>query len=647
MSLLQPVRAYLAADGVLAQRIQGFAPRLAQQEMAEAVAEVLSGSCSLVSEAGTGTGKTFAYLVPALLSGKKVIVSTGTKTLQDQLFHRDLPMVRDALGLPVRIALLKGRANYLCPQRLLLARQQGELFPDRQSANDFSEVEAWAGRTVRGDIGELDGIPEDSGVWPLVTSTADNCLGQKCPQFKDCFVLKARKDANQADVLVINHHLFFADIALHDEGFGELLPGAEAVILDEAHQLADIAANFFGASFSSRQCVELSRDSLRAEQLEAGDVPGLAARCDGLEQALKTLRKAFPKDSQRAAWQTVAAAEGVQDGLKAVREALSDLEDLLERLAERGDSLDSCYRRCQALAQTLHRITREPPPDQVQWFETYPRNFVLRLTPLGIAEQFRNYRERQQRAWVFTSATLSVGESFNHFCNELGLDGDIVERRWESPFDFKRAALLYVPQDLPDPRDAAYTAAAVAAALPMLHLSKGRAFFLFTSHRALQQAAELLADHELDYPLLVQGTLPRAQLLARFRELGNAVLLGTGSFWEGVDVRGEALSCVIIDKLPFASPGDPVLEARIKYLREQGGNPFMDYQLPRAVISLKQGVGRLIRDVTDHGVLMICDPRLISKPYGRIFLNSLPDMYKTRYLDKVEGFFNWVANNGE
>lgn len=634
---------YFGDTGVLAKKLSGFAPRRQQQEMAEAVAQALEQGHCLVSEAGTGTGKTFAYLVPALLSGKKVIISTGTKTLQDQLFQRDLPVVREALGVPVTVALLKGRANYLCPYRLRLSGQQGELFPDRETVSEFSEIVAWAKRTQSGDIMEMRGIPDDSAVWPMVTSTAENCLGQNCPDFKGCFVVKARKDANAADVLVINHHLFFADMALHEEGFGELLPGAEAVIFDEAHQLPHVASNFFGDSFSSRQCAELSHDSIQAERLELGDNPLIAERCQQMEKMATRLFKALGQKNQRSAWQVVAEDAKVQLALKELREALSDVEQILETVAERSKTLENSYRRSQELQQALFRITEYPPANHVQWFETFSHNFILHLTPLGIAQQFNKYRSTQNRSWIFTSATLSVGEDFSHFCRQMGLEGDVRSQRWDSPFDYRRAALLYVPQNLPEPRSEAYTAAVVNAALPVLEMSKGRAFFLFTSHRALQEAAEMLEDEGLDYPLLVQGRMPRAELLEQFRALGNAILLGTGSFWEGVDVRGEALSCVIIDKLPFASPGDPVMEARIKHLREQGGNPFIDYQVPQAVISLKQGVGRLIRDVTDRGVLMLCDPRLIDKPYGRIFLNSLPEMYKTRFADKVEKFFTWAA----
>ncbi len=629
----------LSDKGLLAKKIPGFAPRQAQQEMAMAIETVLAEGSTLVCEAGTGTGKTFAYLVPGLLSGKRLLISTGTKTLQDQLFKRDLPLVREALGLPVSIALLKGRANYLCLYRLELATQDNFLFSELKNIAHLAQIKDWSGRTRSGDLAELGDIPEDSMIWSQISSTADNCLGQECPQFRDCYVLKARRKANEAEVLVINHHLFFADMALSEEGFGELLPGVEAVIFDEAHQLPDIAANFFGTQVSSRQCLELCHDSLRAEQLEAGDCPAIGEQAKKLESTVKALRTAFGEVPERGGWHYLQRNQEFPVALEAMRNALKLLENSLGSIAERGASLESCYARSRELQTRLQAIVDQPPDGQIQWYELFKRSFVLHLTPLSVAERFHSYQSKQTRAWVFTSATLSVGELFEHFCAQLGLEA-AQTRRWESPFDFRHAALLYVPPDLPEPRSQDYTRSLVRSALPVLQASQGRAFFLFTSHRALREAADWLEDAELPYPLLVQGSLPRAQLLERFRELGNAVLLGTGSFWEGVDVRGESLSCVIIDKLPFASPGDPVIEARINQLREAGGNPFHDYQLPQAVIALKQGSGRLIRDEQDRGLLMLGDPRLVEKPYGRIFLDSLPPMPKTRKLETVQRFFS-------
>lgn len=626
----------LGVDGPLAQALAGFAPRAPQQEMAEAVAAAMARAEVLVTEAGTGTGKTYAYLVPALLFNNKVIISTGTKHLQDQLFHRDLPAVRDALALPVDVALLKGRANYLCLQRLDLAIGDGRL-PTRADVADLHKVSQWAGRTRRGDIAEVDDIAEDAAVWPWVTSTADNCLGQECPRFSDCFVLKARRAAQEADVVVVNHHLLLADMALKEEGFGELLPGAAAFIIDEAHQLPEIALQFFGVTVGSRQLAELCRDVVTEHTREAGDMPELVLAAEQLDRRIADTRIAMGAASRRAAWSELAADHTLNSALNETQNALARLQDLLREAAARGAGLNQCWQRSVALAERLDIFTSAAQHDQVQWFETYTRSFALHLTPFEVGETFQNHMERFKAAWVFTSATLAVGNDFSHFTSQLGLQ-DVRSTRWDSPFDYQRNALMYLPARMPLPSAPDYTAAVTAAALPVLEASGGRAFLLFTSHRALQEAAQQLRDR-LPYPLLVQGTAPRRELLHRFRMLGNAVLLGTSSFWEGVDVRGEALSVVIIDKLPFASPGDPVLQARLDALRRRGGEPFRDAQLPQAAIALKQGVGRLIRDVNDRGVLMLCDPRLTTKPYGKLFLNSLPAMPRTRTLDDVRRFF--------
>ncbi len=632
----------LGADGPLARHIPGFAPRRQQQEMAEAVASALDNHGLLIAEAGTGTGKTFAYLVPALLCGQKVLISTGTKNLQDQLYHRDLPTVRKALGVATSIALLKGRANYLCPHRLQVTEAGGRLAPAQQ--DQLARVRSWAGRTDSGDIAELDGIPEDAPIWPRVTSTTDNCLGGECPCYADCFVVKARKAAQAAEVLVVNHHLFFADMALRDEGFGEVLPGVNAFIFDEAHQLPEVAGNFFGVNLGSRQLLDLSRDALLEIHAEAPDPREAKDIAASLEKAVRDFRLSLGRFARRAPWQ------GGGSAMDVLRQALGELEVYLESVAECGKGLERCWRRSQELQAQLLRFVDGPAPAANQedgeeaapkpailWFETTPRGFMLHETPLDIGDTFRSYVERQKSAWIFTSATLAVGSSFAHFAHGLGLD-ESHGRQWDSPFDYPRQTLLYLPPQLPEPSSPDHTEAVVQAALPVLAASRGRAFFLMTSHRALKAAAELLRDY-VAYPLLVQGDAPRGELLARFREAGDAVLVGTSSFWEGVDVRGEALSVVIIDKLPFAAPDDPVLAARLKAMREQGMNPFMAHQLPQAVITLKQGVGRLIRDVNDRGVLMICDPRLQTKPYGRVFRASLPPMPVTREVADVQAFF--------
>ncbi|MBU1191174.1 MAG: ATP-dependent DNA helicase [Gammaproteobacteria bacterium] len=625
-----------AAAGLLARKLPGYAPRAAQRSMAEAVATTLDKGGQLVVEAGTGTGKTFAYLAPALLSGRKVIVSTGTKHLQDQLFDRDLPTLRSALGVSTRIALLKGRANYLCLHRLDLAAAEGR-FSSRAQASELEQIRSWAGRTKSGDIRELAEVAEDSPLWPRVTSTSDNCLGSDCPNYNDCHVMKARRAAQDAELLVINHHLLFADMALKEEGFGELLPGVDAVIVDEAHQIPEVATQFFGLSLGSRQLAGIARDAVQEHLREAGDMGDLPEAAASLEKAVAELRLAMGPGSQRQPWKALGDHPRLRAALEDVASQLDDLRGWLEAAAPRGRGLENCWRRAERVHERLQLVVGKPPTDYVHWVETFTRGFAIHFTPLSIAPLFRAQLATLDNTWIFTSATLAVGDSFEHFVGALGLD-EPRTLRLDSPFDYAHNALLYLPPNMPEPRDDTYTEAVIRIARDVVSASGGRAFLLFTSHRALQEAAAALSA-SLKYPVLVQGQAPRAELLARFRQLGDAVLLGTGSFWEGVDVRGEALSMVLIDKLPFASPGDPVLQARIDTLRAAGGNPFFDVQVPEAVITLKQGAGRLIRDVQDRGVLVLCDPRLVNKGYGRVFRASLPPMPVTKQLADVQAFF--------
>ncbi len=625
----------LGDDGALANAIRGFVPRPAQREMAAAIERTLADAGVFIAESGTGTGKTFAYLVPVLLSGKKTLISTGTRHLQDQIYHRDLPQVRDALQVPVSVALLKGRANYLCRHRLARTAAEGR-FASRVQAADFQKLADWARQTRRGDIAETSAVPEDSELWPLVTSTADNCLGAGCPDFDKCCVNAARREALAADVVVVNHHLFFADLALRDEGFSQLLPGAEAVVFDEAHQLPEIASVFFGQTLSASQLNGLARDVVAEDLREKSGVAGLPKAARKLEKAVADFRLVFGREVKRG---TLAELEDDKPFRAALTELTARLDGLAQALAlaaPKGQGLANCHRRALELGERLTLI-RDATSDYVSWYETGARGFSLYLTPLDISGPFRGRIEGSGKAWLFTSATLAINKSFTHFQGQLGLE-HAETGLWDSPFDYARHTLLYLPAGLPNPGSPDYTAAVIEAALPVLRASCGRAFVLFTSHRALRLAEELLRDR-LDHPLLVQGEAPRSVLLENFRALGNAVLLGTGSFWEGVDVRGEALSCVIIDKLPFAAPDDPVLQARGRAMEEEGRNPFMEYQLPAAVIALKQGAGRLIRDEHDRGVLMLCDPRLLSRPYGKTFLASLPPMPRTRALADVEKFF--------
>ncbi|GMU43628.1 MAG: ATP-dependent helicase [Lysobacterales bacterium] len=613
-----------------------FTPRGQQQRMATAIEAALDERGALIVEAGTGTGKTFAYLVPVLLQNRRVIVSTGTKTLQDQLFHRDLPRVCATLKLNPKKALLKGRANYLCLHRLELAEEQARL-ASREAVRDLAQIRAWARLTRAGDRMELDAVPEDSSVWPWVTSTADNCLGSECPKFNDCFVVKARRKAQESDVVVVNHHLLFADLAIKREGFGEILPGAQAFILDEAHQIAEVASQFFTTSLSFRQLVELCRDTLTEAGAQAGALALLKAPVGEVEQRSREFRLALDNLPIKGPWWAAAGQPGVEDARATLEAALTALASAIESQAERSTGLAACSARAAEAVTRMQRACGGAREGEVCWYELFQRGYALHATPLDAAEPLAEYREASRAAWVATSATLAVGSSFALFQATTGF-GDAATLQLDSPFDYPNQALLYQPLRLPEPNQRGYTEAVVDATLPVLAASKGRAFLLFTSHRALREAAEILRARTR-YPLFVQGERPRPALLADFIASGNGVLLGAASFWEGVDVPGEALSVVVIDKLPFAQLGDPVMEARLEAIRQSGGNPFRDYQLPSAVLALKQGAGRLIRSSRDRGVLMLCDPRINTKAYGRQFLDSLPPMRRTRAVADVEDFF--------
>ena len=630
----------LAAGGALARAIAGFEPRDVQQRMADAVTEAINDDAELVVEAGTGTGKTFAYLVPTILSGRRIIVSTGTKALQDQLFHRDLPRVRRALGRSLKTALLKGRANYLCWYRLEQTRSDGFL-ASRRDADQLVQINAWAHRSQHGDISELDSVTEDAALWPRVTSTADNCLGAECPFFQDCFVVKARRAAQEADLVVVNHHLLFADLAIKREGFGEILPGAEVFVLDEAHQIPELAGQFFGESINTRQWQELVTDALRESAGAAGTRAALQQVGPGIEHLLRELRLAVDQAPRRGAWPPLRDQPRVAEVLQALGGAVEALIAALNTVAEASEGLRSITDRAEILRKRLGLYLEAAPEDHVLWYELTERSLTVTATPLDVAVPLREFRQRQRAAWIFTSATLSVGGRFEHFTRAMGLDAART-LSLPSPFDFARQTLCYLPADLPAPNSGLHTAALLAAVLPVLKASNGRAFLLFTSHRALQAAALLLGKEP--WPLFVQGTAPRTALLEAFRASGNGVLLGAASFWEGVDVRGDALSVVVIDKLPFAAPDDPVLDARIRRSREAGGNPFADIQIPAAVIALKQGVGRLIRDVTDRGVLVLGDPRLTQSGYGKVFLKSLPPLPITHHIEEVERFFATIPS---
>jgi ATP-dependent DNA helicase DinG len=615
--------------------------------MAQAVAHAIALREPLVAEAGTGTGKTFAYLVPALLYGGKVIVSTGTKTLQDQLFERDLPLIRDALAAPITVALLKGRANYVCHHHLERTARE-ERLPSREDARHLPKIVAFARASERGDRAELADVPENASIWPLVTSTRDNCLGASCAFHRECFVMKARKDALDADVVVVNHHLFFADVTLRDEGLAELLPACNTVILDEAHQLPDTATLFFGEQASAGQLAELARDAEAIARTDLRDVPDLPDAGASLVPLIRKLRLAAGEVTGKFAQQAMAGRASFVAALDELAAGLDRLAAETQLFAERSEDVAVLARRAEAAAVCVARWKAGLRGDDdethqwIRWIDVGTQGFQLHASPLSVADIFRRQVEQTGRAWIFTSATLAVGRDFSHYTAQLGLR-DATTGCWDSPFDYATQGLLYVPRGLPAPNSIEHTNAVVDAALPVLKASGGRAFLLFTTLRALNAARERLAGlferEGLRYPVLVQGDGSKTDLLLRFRALGDAVLLGSASFWEGVDVPGDALSVVVIDKLPFAPPDDPLLAARLAKLTAGGGNAFMEWQLPQAAISLKQGAGRLIRTETDRGVLMLCDPRLVDKPYGRRIWQSLPPMKRTRELEDVIAFF--------
>ena len=640
---MSDLKRIFSPEGAFAEELSGWRSRPQQLAMAEAVERAVAGNSVLLAEAGTGTGKTLAYLIPALLSGGKVVISTGTKALQDQLFHRDLPAARRALKSPVKVALLKGRANYVCHHHLERNLSDGR-FANRDDPKWLAKIASFAKTSSSGDRAEAEGIPEDATAWQYAVSSRDNCLGSECSHYKNCFVMTARKAALDAEVVVVNHHLFFADLWLKDEGVAELLPACNTVILDEAHQLAETAAQFFGETLSTAQLIELANDTKRLAAVKAGDFPALRRSSEELGKVARDLRLAFPQNPVKSTLAELKRYDKWPDALKAASSALDDLTKLLATQAERDADLNNCFERAQAVQATLASWQRADDPDtpRVRWLETTMSSLLMHATPLSVGAMFGAKLTERAQAWILTSATLAIGGDFTHLKTRLGIE-EAETLCVDSPFDYPRQGVLYVPQGVSAPNTPEFTESVVNAALPVLEVSGGRAFILFTSLRALEKARGLLIDafksRGWDYPLLVQGDAPKNELLARFQKAGNAVLLGSQSFWEGVDMPGDALSVVIIDKLPFQPPDDPVVAARIAQAEKNGGKPFMDYQLPHAALSLKQGAGRLIRTETDRGVLMICDTRLADKPYGKLLLNSLPAMTRTRKLEVVARFF--------
>ena len=634
------VDAVLGAEGAIREQIEDFKPRHSQLAMSHLIDEAIANGESQVIEASTGIGKSFAYLVPVFLSDKKAVISTGTKNLQDQLFYKDIPLINKVIVNAKKTALLKGRSNYCCIYRVEKFRQQKQ-FQSRTMASLFATLSDWANKSDSGDISEFSNIPENDRLWFFATSSADNCLGNECPDFDRCFVVKARKKAMDADVVVVNHHLYFSDLALKQDGFGEILPETQVLIFDEAHQLPDIASHFFGSTLSMRQLETLCKDIIEAEVAEAADSKQLDVPSDRMNKSVADFRLSLGAFPQKAEWQRIQYAPPVQLSLGELQSSIDDLLEVLDTLVSRGKELASCYRRLENINLQLKQFL-EPDDNQVNWYEWSERNFRLILSPVDVSQAFREKLEASSCDSVFfTSATLSSQQSFRYYGQRLGID-DIPAQSFESPFDYQKQALLYVPDHLPDPSDAQYARAFGELCCELIVACQGYCFILFTSYRMLTWTADYLRSR-LKNPLFVQGDdLQRSELLHQYLQASNPVLLGTSSVWEGVDVKGDRLRCVIIDKLPFKSPQDPVYRKRLQLANQDGGNAFMDVQIPEATISLRQGVGRLIRDVEDRGIVMLCDNRLNSKSYGQNLLESLPPMKRTNDLAEVKNFAHHV-----
>lgn len=620
--------------------MSGYQVRDGQRELAIAITHALESKGVLLAEAGTGTGKTFAYLLPALLSGKKVLVSTATKNLQEQIFAKDLPLVRKVLKSSARVALLKGRRNYFCPHHFAQLQQHGEM--DASARRDMGIISRFAEYSRDGDLSGLDGIAEDAPIRNAITSTAENCLGRECAFFDECFVQKARQKAKEADVVVVNHHLLLADFALKSDGFAEILPDIDAFIIDEAHHLPQTAIHFLGERLSYHQMQSFAQDARSAQLEEAPDDVALQRGIDALAEpanrALKTLSR---PDEYRIDDFSLPECVPFFAAMDDWRTQFTEVSALLAQAAARGKLLANMHERAQKLHEVLALLLNPPQATdattlQAKWLEVGARNFSLHLVPVNAAGRFASWIRQSEAAWAFLSATLAVNGEFTHFANELGIF-DYDKLQLDSPFDYRRQAVLYHPGGLPQPSDEDYTDALMDAVRPVLAQSRGRAFLLFTSYRAMYAAERALRD--APYTFFVQGQAPKERLLADFMASERGVLLATASFWEGVDVRGDRLVCVVIDKLPFAAPNDPLSKVRHRLMQEKGLSPFLHDSLPQAVITLKQGVGRLIRDSSDYGVLVIGDPRLTQKSYGKVFLDSLPRMTRTTDFAVVKRFF--------
>lgn len=635
MKLSEKITDAFSPEGTLSQNIHGFRPRDAQLEMAQAVGRAVKFAKSAVIEAGTGTGKTFAYLVPALLSGKKTIISTGSKNLQDQLFNRDLPTIQKALKYKGKVALLKGRANYLCLERLDQVIAMG-VVGDKSVLTDLAKVRKWHTGTKTGDLSECITIAEDSPILPQLVSTAESCLGSDCPNYKECYVVQARRRALEADVVVVNHHLFCADMAVKETGFGELIPDAELIIFDEAHQLPDIASQYFGQSLTSRQLFDICKDSNIVYRTELKDLAQLGKASDHLQKVVQDFRLLLGDGNKRGNLREILQDPKVVEGFAKLNENIDFLSEVVKKSLGRSETLDKIFERLAEVKAQLKRLGDTSVVGYCYWYEINGRSFGLHITPLTVADKFGEQMRANQVGWIFTSATLEVGGKFDHFCQRLGIE-NAEQMVLQSPFDYARQSLLCVPRYLPD-TNKSHTLTELGQLLkPVIEANNGRCFLLCTSYFMMRGLADFLREQS-SLSVLLQGETSKSRLLEKFVAEPNSVLVATQSFWEGIDVRGDALSLVIIDKLPFTAPDEPLLKARMEDCKLQGGDPFNDIQIPEAVITLKQGVGRLIRDVTDRGAVIICDSRLVMRQYGSTFLKSLPPSKRTRDLAKVLTF---------
>ncbi len=622
----------LGEQGILQQYIDGYQTRDSQLNMAKLIMRCIKAGESHVIEASTGIGKSFAYLVPAFLSAHKILISTGTKNLQDQLFKKDIPLINKTIVSGKQLALLKGRSNYCCSHRINKYRQQRR-FQTRQLAGVFDALADWSQTSLTGDITEFADIPENDSLWFYATSNADNCLGSECPEFSQCFVTRARRKAMDADVVVINHHLFFSDQALREEGFGELLPDVDVLIFDEAHQLPDIASHFFGRSITMRQFDMLMREITEAQVKEARDSADIQPLCDKNKTLMADFRLLLGKFTSRGEWRHIKNAPEIRKAIETMQEEIQQLSKKLEELKPRGKELAACYARLETFRQSLADFELENN-NSVSWYEWNEHSFRLMISPIEIADEFSHQLISSAiKSVFFTSATLSSNHSFDYFTRRLGI-ADIQCASFDSPFNYQNQAMLYLPENMPEPSDDNFLNVFIEECCALINATEGNCFILFTSYRMLTLTANMLRKR-MRYPLFIQGEMQRSELLQAYLKAPNAILLGTSSFWEGVDVKGDHLKLVIIDKLPFKSPGDPVYKRRLQKVSEQGGNAFNDVQIPEAIIALRQGVGRLIRDINDRGMVMIADNRLTTKSYGKNMLGSLPDMQLTTQREKA------------